>query len=507
MSDFLKTLLRQVSDIWAKLSTSQRIVMSSVLVLTFGGLIGLIVWAGMTGGGSTYSTLFSSLDLAESSSIVEQLKEGKYEYKIENEGRTISVKKNQVYELRMTFAKMGLPKSGHIGYEIFDKTNLGMTDFVQNLNYKRALEGEIANTIQNLSEVDKARIHIVIPKETIFIERQIEPTASIVVKLKPGAKMNDKHVEAIANLVASSVEGLKRKNITIVDTDGNLLSNAYGDNEIAERTSNQLQLQTNVEKTITNKALEMLEGVLGPNKSRVKVSVDLEFQQESRVEEIFDPESKVVRSEERNEEQAEGAPTGNEKKENSITNYEINKTVKNIVGAVGGIKKMTVSVAVDGTYKTKKDGARDYNPRSADEILKLEDLVKKAVGYNPARGDEIVVSNLQFDNEFLERERVSMEEESKKDMYMEMLKIGLIVAIILVFILFLRSLAKSIVEALNPPVPSFVGIGEAEDEDENLPPATKRTNDIIQKVEMIAKEDPEAIVNILRSWIRTTPDE
>ncbi|MBL8028501.1 MAG: flagellar M-ring protein FliF [Fibrobacteres bacterium] len=507
MSDFLKTLLRQVGDIWAKLSTSQKVVMSAVLVLTLGGLIGLIVWAGMTGGGSTYATLYSNLDLGESSSIVEQLKEGNYEYKIESEGRTISVRKDQVYELRMTFAKQGLPKSGHIGYEIFDKTNLGMTDFVQHLNYRRALEGEIANTIQNLSEVDKARIHIVIPKETIFIERQMEPTASVVIKLKPGVKLSEKNVEAIGNLVASSVEGLKRKNITIVDTDGNLLSNAYGDNEIAERTSNQLQLQTNVEKTLTNKALEMLEGVLGPNKSKVKVSVDLDFQQESRTEEIFDPESKVVRSEERNEEQAEGAPTGNEKKENSITNYEINKTVKNIVGAVGSIKKMTVSVAVDGSYKSKDDGKREYSPRSADEILKLEDLVKKAVGYNSTRGDEIVVSNLQFDNDFIERERESMEEESKKDMYMEMLKIGLIVAIILVFILFLRSLAKSIVEALNPPVPSFVGVGEPDEEDINLPPEAKRTNEIIEKVEMIAKEDPDAIVNILRSWIRTGVEE
>ncbi len=507
MAEFFKTLLRQLSDIWGKLSVSQRIVMTAVLVLTFGGLIGLIIWAGVGGGGSSYTTLYSNLDLSESAGIVEQLKEGRHEYKIENDGRTISVRKDKVYELRMTFAKLGLPKSGHIGYEVFDKTNLGMTDFVQHINHKRALEGEIANTIQNLTEVEKARVHIVIPKETIFIERQREATASIVLKLRAGVRLEEKHVEAIGNLVASSVEGLKRKNITILDTDGNLLSNSYGDNELAERTSNQLQLQSKVEKTLSNKALEMLDGVLGPNKSRVKVSVELDFQQESRVEEIYDPESKVVRSEERNEEQAEGAPTGNEKKENSITNYEINKTVKNIVGSVGTVKKMTVSVAVDGVYKPKDDGSREYSARSADEILKLEDLVKKAVGYSPTRGDEIVVSNLRFDNEFVERERVAMEQESKKDMYMEMLKIGLIVAIIMAFILFLRSLARSVVEALNPPVPNFVGIGEQNEEEIELPPATKRTNEIIEKVEMIAKEDPEAIINILRSWIRVGVDE
>ncbi len=501
MADFFKQLLRQLNDIWTRLSTGQKIISTSVVALTLGGLIALIVWAGMSGGGSAYGTLFSSVDLSESATVIEQLKKGNYEYKIENDGRTIVVPKKNLYELRMVFAKMGLPKSGQIGYEIFDKTNLGMTDFVQHLNYKRALEGEIGNTIQYLSEIERARVHIVIPKETIFIERQQEPTASVVLKLKPGAKLTEAQIVGIANLVAFSVEGLKRKNISILDMDGNQLSNAYGDSEIAERTSNQLQLQNKVEQTLGKKASEMLDGVLGPNKTRVKVTVDLDFDQMNKTEEIYDPESKVVRSEERNEEQAQGAPTGNEKKENSITNYEINKTVRNIIGTVGSIKKLSVSVAVDGTYKQEGKGNKEYKPRSPEEILKFEELVKRALGYSAARGDEIVVYNLQFDNEFIDNERTAMEQEARRDMIMEILKGAMIVAIILIFILFLRSLARSLVDALNPPVPDFVGIGEKEEEIE-VHTENRRTNEIIEKVELLTKDDPESVVNILRGWIR-----
>jgi flagellar M-ring protein FliF len=505
MSDFFKQLLRQLNDIWTRLSTGQKIISTSVVALTFGGLIALIVWTNMSGGGSAWGTLFSSVDLSESATVLEQLKKGNFEYKIENDGRTILVPKKSLYELRMMFAKMGLPKTGQLGYEVFDKTNLGMTDFVQHLNYKRALEGEIANTIQYLSEVERARVHIVIPKETIFIERQQEATASVVLKLKPGTRLTEAQIVGVANLVSYSVEGLKRKNITILDTDGNMLSDAYGDNEIAERTSNQLQLQTKVELTLAKKASEMLDGVLGPNKARVKIAVELDFEQMNKTEEIFDPESKVVRSEERNEEQAQGAPTGNEKKENSITNYEINKTVRNIIGAIGNIKKLSVSVAVDGTYRQTGKDTREYQPRSPEEILKFEELIKRAVGYTAPRGDEIVVYNLQFNNEFIDNERSAMEQEARRDMIMEVLKGAMIVAIILIFILFLRSLARSIVEALNPPVPDFVGIGEKEEEVE-LPPESRRTNEIIEKVELLTRDDPESVVNILRSWIRGDED-
>ncbi|OGJ86638.1 MAG: flagellar M-ring protein FliF [Candidatus Raymondbacteria bacterium RifOxyA12_full_50_37] len=501
MADFFKQLLRQLNDIWTRLTTGQKIITASVVTLTFVGFVGLVVWAGWSGKSSSYMTLFSSLDLAESGSIVEQLKAGGYEYKIENDGRTLTVPKKDVYELRMNFAKLGMPKSGGIGYEIFDKTNLGMTDFVQHLNYRRALEGEIARTIEILEEVEKARIHIVIPKETIFIEKQKEPTASVVLKLKPGVRLKEQQIVGIANLVAYSVEGLKPKNVSILDTEGNSLSNAYGSNELAERTSNQLQLQNKVEGALSKKAQEMLEGVLGPNKANVKVSVDLDFEQTTRTEEKFDPESKVVRSEERNEESSANTPTStNEKRENSITNYEINKTVANIIGAVGTVKKLSISVAVDGIYRTKADGVREYQTRPAEEMLKIEDLVKNAVGYDANRGDQVVVYNLQFDNEFIDTERAAMEKDAQREMYMEILKGAVIVAIILLFIFFLRSVARTIIDAMNPPVPEFVGVGETAVEEE-IPMETKRTNELIEKVELISKDDPQAVANIIKGWL------
>ncbi|OGS35102.1 MAG: flagellar M-ring protein FliF, partial [Elusimicrobia bacterium RIFOXYB2_FULL_49_7] len=388
MSDFFKQLLKQINDIWNRLNRGQKIITAAVITLTFIGLIVLIVWVGYNGKSGNYTPLFSNLELSESASIVEKLKESKIEYQIENDGHSILVPKKSVYEMRMTFAKMGLPKSGGIGYELFDKTNLGMTDFVQNLNFKRALEGELARSIESLDEVDRARVHVVIPKETIFIEKQKNATASVVLKLRPGIKLNEKQVTGIANLVAYAVEGLQRKSITIMDTEGNLLSDAYGDSELAERTSSQLQLQQKVEQAMARKALEMLESVLGPNKSQVKVSVDLNFEQITKTQEIYDPTSKVVRSEERNEESTANSPQGDEKRENSITNYEMNKTVQNIIGEVGSIKRISISAAVDGIYETDKEGKRNYVARAAEEILKLEELVKRAVGYDLQRGDQ-----------------------------------------------------------------------------------------------------------------------
>ena len=296
------------------------------------------------------------------------------------------------------------------------------------------------------------------------------------------------------------MEGLQRKNITIMDTEGNLLSDAYGDSELAERTSSQLQLQQKVEQAMTRKALEMLESVLGPNKSQVKVSVDLNFEQLTRTQEIYDPASKVVRSEERNEESSANSPQGDEKRENSITNYEMNKTVQNIIAEVGSIKRISISAAVDGIYQTDKEGNRNYVARTPEEILKLEELVKRALGYDLQRGDQIVVYNLRFDNEFIDNERAAMEKEAKNDMVMQIIKGAVIVLVILIFILFLRSLARNIVDALNPPVPEFVGIGEKEEE-VPLPPMARRTSEIVEKLELLSKSDPDSVVNIIRGWL------
>lgn len=501
MSEFFKQFIQQLNTLWSKLSTIQKIVLSSTAGISLVGLIGLIIWTGGSGSHKGFVTLYSNMEAEGSASVIEALKEAKVDFKIEANGATILVPTQKLYEMRMQLAKLGLPKSNNVGYEIFDKSNFGQTDFVQKLNYMRALEGELARTIETLEGVVKSRIHIVIPKPTLFTEKQKETTASIILKLHPGRRLNAQQIRGIAHVVAASVEGLKTRNITIMDVSGRLLSNPYGEDELAERSSHQMEIKYSVEKRLENKIQSILDGVLGAGKSHARASVALDFDQIERTIETYDPESKVVRSQERNEEQLANSPQGDRRKENNITNYEIDKTVQHVMNASGTLKKLSVSVAVDGIYKTNKKGNKQYVPRTKEELDKLEDLVKTAAGYDVARGDQIVVANVRFDNEFLDKQIREMEKEEKWARYQMFVKYGFVLILILLFIFFVRYLAKSIVEALNPPVPEYANIIEEELPPEEIPEQVKRSNEIMQRVELLVKQEPTNVAQIIRTWL------
>jgi flagellar M-ring protein FliF len=502
MSEFFKQLILQVTTLWNKLSATQKIVLSSVTVISLVGLISLVFWtSGSSNSRKGMIPLYTNLEMEESSSIIGALKETGVKFSIENNGSTILVQEDKVYEARMQLASMGLPKTGRPGYEMFDKTSLGQTDFVQKLNFIRALEGELSRTVETLDGVVKARIHIVIPRPSLFTERQQEPTASVVLKLKPGVPLAADQVRGISHVVASAVEGLKSRYVTIMDVSGRLLSNPYGENEIAERSSHQMEIQHSVESYLENKVQTILEGVLGMNKAHTKIAVDLDFDQLEKNIETYNPESKVVRSEERSEEQTTNSPQGDNRKDNSISNYEIDKTVQHIVSAAGTLKRLSVSVAVDGAYQTDKDGKRTYIPRPGDELGKLEDLVKSAVGYSVTRNDQIVVTNVRFDNEYLNDQIREMDKEEKWQRYQTFAKYGLILLIVIFFILFVRYIARSIVEALNPPVPEYAHLVEEEAPPEAIPQNVQRTNEIMNRVEMLVKQEPLNVAQLLRTWL------
>lgn len=501
MSEFFKQLIQQLNALWARLSTAQRIVLSSVFIISLVGLIGLITWTNGGGGSKGFSVLYSNLEIEESGSIIEALKESGVDFKVEANGGMIMVPTEKLYEMRMQLAKQGLPKSSRAGYEMFDKTNLGQTDFVQKLNYIRALEGELTRTIETLDEVLKARIHIVIPKPTLFTEKKEEPTASVVLKLKAGHEMRTQQVKGITHVVSAAVEGLKARYVSVMDVSGRILSNPYGDNELAERSSHQIEISRSVEKYLTGKVESILDGVLGPGKSYTKVSVQLNFDQIEKTIEQYNPEGKVVRSEERNEEQTTNSPQGDNRRENNITNYEIDKTVQHIASAVGTIKRISVSSAVDGTYKKGEDGKKEYVARDRKELDQLEDLVKNAVGFDVVRGDQITVSNVKFDNQYLQEQLAAMEKEEKRAMMINGIKYGAIALIVIIFFLFIRYLAKSIIEALNPPVPEYARLAEEEEIPEEIPEDIQRTNEIMERVEMLVKEEPVNVASIIRAWL------
>ncbi|MGB9913478.1 MAG: flagellar basal-body MS-ring/collar protein FliF, partial [Candidatus Kapaibacteriota bacterium] len=288
-------LFGQISNFLSKLSIAQKILLFGI---TFSVLFGLIYLVVQTSTKVEYATLFTQLDPTEAGKIVEKLKEKKIQYKLEDNGTTILVDKSKVYDTRISIAAEGLPESGVVGYEIFDKTNLGMSEFVQKLNYRRALEGELAKTIGSLSGVKKARVHIVIPEKALFAAEQKQPTASVTLQLAGENALSRLNIRGIQNLVASSVEGLTPNNVTVVDHRGRIISESDIDpNSMLGKTQTQHEQQIRVEQYLTNKVQSLLDGVLGPGNSEVRVSAELDFTQIEKTITDFNPDKQVVRSE------------------------------------------------------------------------------------------------------------------------------------------------------------------------------------------------------------------
>ncbi|MCL2689559.1 MAG: flagellar M-ring protein FliF [Chitinispirillia bacterium] len=517
MSEFFRQLIVQLSAVWQKLSFQQKLVTSALIGFTLLGLVGLLVFAntagsGGGGGGSPGSTkgmrpLYTNLELEEASQITQQLQKGNYKYKLENNGRDIHVQAKQLYEIRMALAREGLPRRRGIGYELLDRTNLGQTDQLQRLNARRALEGELQRTIEDLDEVNTARVHIVIPEHTIFLDQQEDSKATVVLRTITGRTLNRDQIRGITHLVASSVQGLKPQNISIVDVDGKLLSNPFQGDELAMTSSTNMELKQNVERSLEIKTSQMLATVFGHAKSQVKVAADLDFDKVERTVESFDPESRVIRSEERSEENTKNAPDGDHNRERSLTNYEIDRTVERTVQQIGALRRLTVSVVIDGRYDVVTEGKtrrRVFIDRTPDELQKIEDLVKNAVGYDLARGDQIVVASLQFDNSFLDDEQERILREEARANQMLIIKIILAVFVGVVFLLLVRSIAKTVSEAMNPELPKLEELGLEISEEEEISEDRARAQELLEKVEVMTNMTPINTAAIIRQWLTQT---
>lgn len=502
MSEFFRQLLTQFREIWLRFNTLQKALLASVFVLTFVGLIVVVSIQSFGGGSSKMATLFANMDVAEAADITAFLKESKYDYALDNDGRTILVPKEIVHEVRMQLARAGLPREQGKGYELFDKNQLGMTDFAQNLNYRRAVETELVRSIESFREVEKARVHVSIPKPTLFTEKKEEATASVIVKLKPGEDLKEKQVKGIQHLVSSAIEGLKARQVTVLDDHGNLLTKGFADNAVAEATNHNMELKRSVEGYLEQQVQTILEGVLGPNKSTVKISAELDFDQISKTVETYDPSKKVVRSEQRDDGTKTNSPVvGNETKEGSITNYEINRSMAQIVGSPGSTRRLTVSVAVDGLYENDSaSGKRIYKPRSSEEIQILTQLVRNAVGYSQERNDDVYVASVQFDRTQFEDDLAQLEKMEDKELWETWaLRLTLVFVVLLAFV-FLRKVALSVIEAMNPPVPRYAGIAIEAEQDE-VPETVRRQNELVDKLEEWSIANPDSVANLLRIWL------
>jgi len=365
--------------------------------------------------------LYSNLDLKEAGSITQALDQAGVKYELNGDGSTIMVPRDKVASSRILLSGKGLPTSGSVGYEIFDSAPaLGQTDFVQNLNRQRALEGELSRTIQSLRGVTSARVHLVMPRRQLFEDEAEQPSASVVIGVG-GREPAPEEVRAIRNLIAGATPNLKPERVTVVDDKGKML--AGGDDSSTEMAGQiAADQRASTEERIRKTVKEMVEGVVGPGKARVTVSADVDLSRVTLQEDKFDPDGQVVRSsqtveEKSNENKAaqEGAPVsaaanvpggaatptgGNEgnasNRTEETTNYEISHSTRTEVQEPGQVKRLSVAVAVDGVTAYDKKGKASYTPRSAEEMQRIQDLVRSAVGFNQTRGDQVTVVNVRF---------------------------------------------------------------------------------------------------------------
>ena len=482
--------------IWKNLSPGQRMMVGGTVVAI---IIAIIVGAWVISRAG-YSVLYSGLAPEEAGQIVEKLEQRNIPYRLAGGGGTILVPSSKVYDARIELASEGYPRSGTVGFEIFDKTVFGMTEFLQKVNYRRALEGELAKTIMEMEEVEGVRVHIVVPEKSLFKEDQQPATASVVLRTNPARRLSRRHVEGIAYLVASAVEGLEPSRVTILDSNGILLSKGFFSGET--QPGDALELKQQVEAYLENKAQTLLDGVLGPGKSVVRVAAELNLERIERSIQRYDPESAVVISEERSE-SSDG--TGGGTSETSVTNYEFDKTIETIAGEVGNIERLSVAVMVDGTYETVGEGENAttrFEPRSEEELAKIAGIVKSAVGFDETRNDYFEIASIAFDRSYLADEEKGMEKMLKMQFYLSLARKGAYLAGLIFALLMILKMVKKVAGLLSAASQSSVNLTVGGGGEQPVSPAQEtEASRIAAQIARLAEHNPDQAAGVISSMV------
>ncbi len=471
MAEENKGFFDQIKQVFNRLTNSQKIFLFSVIVLSVVGIMLIVNIANSF----NYGVLFSNLSQQDSGKIIEKLKERKISYKIEGSGTLIKVPESMKNELRIELASQGLPEGGGVGFEIFDKTSLSATDFVQKINFVRATEGSLARTISSLNEVMSAKVHIVLPKRSVFIEDQEDAKASIAVKLRPGAMLSRTIVPAIIHLTAQAVEGLNANNIAVIDMNGGvLLSKPRSGNldQFDELSTNQLSYQKRMEKALENKVRNQLEPVIGVGKVKPNVTLVLDFDKLESNEHKVDPTGKVIISEVTQSSKSIGSSDGGgvpgtgsnvaqgatqltnqgtsskpeqNKTNKAQTNYDVYKKKTHLVKAIGTIKRMSIAVTVDNILQIAEDGTETTTPLTPQQILEIKNLVQAAVGYDQSRGDIISIFNKAFNRSDELKFNKEVEAAKSQELIDKLIKYGsYLIAFLLLFVFILRPTMKRV---------------------------------------------------------------
>ena len=521
----MSQISEQFGNIWKGTGFGQRLTFVIVILGFVAGLLAVTHWVRTP----DYGLLYSDLSQKEASEVVTYLRDNNIVYKVKDNGSTVLVPENKIYEARMALAENSLPR-GEVGFELFDKVKFGMSDLAQKINYRRALQGELSKTIAHLDGVEWAKVQIVIPEPSLFIKEEKPSKASVVIKMRKRNALRADMIAGITHLVSTSVEGLSTEDITITDSRGNLLSRS-GESKLSGEVTNQFSLSRKIEEHYASKAMSIIEKMTGPGKAIVKVSADLDFKHldEKQIEydkERMVPVSQVITTQSTEMPQGSNGSDGGddsggmskESEETETTQYALSKVERVVSEHEASIKRLTVAVLVDGNYEEEEteDGKVNskYIPRTEEELKQIAAIVKQAIGLDesPPRSDKFEIQSVKFQHHlpvFVDED--SVEASDKKEFILSIVKNSSLVIAVLAFLLFATRALKRIL------VPQRVGAGagyatydaplELEEQDDKVESA--RQDKINEKRISLrdgiidnTKSDPKTTSNLVRKWLR-----
>ena len=532
MAATFKDFGTQLKTFFAELSVERKIVFSLVII----GVVAAVYFMAAYATAPQYGVLYSNLNTASASSVVDKLESYNIPYKFSDRGKTILIPKKSVYRTRLKLASIGLPRQEGVGFSIFNKVQIGMTDFMQHVDYQRALQGELERTIGQINQIKYSRVLIVLPRHSVFVTRRTPAKASVIVKLKSGMHLNKMQVDGIIHLVASAVEGLSPKNITIVDTNGRVLSiptkNSF------QYTVNQLTYVHKIEKNLENKINSMLLPVVGEGNVTSKVYVKVDFSKKTESKLTYNPDTTAIVSQQTYRSSTVGTvkpygvpgaksnlPPGKVpipvakprtrtiKKE--TTNYDVSKKIEKISYPSGTVKRIYASVLINGTYKKSKSAAgavsEQYVPRSSSEMSLFNNIVKTAIGYSQSSKDKVVVANIPF-----KRIHYAIPPPAKKSFLSaakshisEIIRYGVIlIGVILLILIILRPLMKYVTSYESRS--SARGAQEerletlAQIKKESAPPPEPNMKEVAVN---IVRSDPDAATNYVKNLLKESNRE
>ena len=478
-------------ELWANTTALLRALPPARRLVVLGGAagsLGLVLTVAWWVQQPLYRPLFTNLGREDVATIVEALGAEGVPYRLEDGGGAVLVPADRLYALRLSLASRGIPAGGGVGFEIFDKQQLGQTDFVQRLNYQRALQGELARTIGELGGVESARVHVAMPERSAFVTQDRRPSASVVIKLARAGGLARPQIDGIVHLVAASVQGMTPDAVTVVDESGRMLTaSSPGDDPVGAAG-----YQRTVERAAEERIESLLGTIVGAGKVVARVAATIDFSRTERTEETYDPDKTALRESHATREQAPAA-TRSERRDETQS-FEVSKTVSRTVAPVGAVKSLSVAVLVDGTYR-EQNGERVFVPRPEDELERLKTLVAGALGISEARGDRLEVTTAPFQTPEPEPTPGALAGLSPwvPALVPRLLGLGLVLGLLAIVV---RPLVRTIGATRGPARPQIPAAVVERD---------GAVGELARENVALAQQNPERAAQLVRQWLAETP--